>query len=101
MESDKNVDLCISRLSGEDFSLIVEVVRHKKPVRLFEDAVGKGASSKKSNLDMTGRWSDRKFTGKLMIGNVDNTESNLTQSNVSTPNERASNSNTKSKFFAK
>lgn len=90
MESDKNVEICISRSNGEDFSLIVEIVRNKKPIRLFEDAVGKGSGSKKSNLDMTGRWSDRKFAGKIMIGNVDNTSSNITQSNASTPNEKAS-----------
>ena len=100
METDKNLDICISRLNGEDFSLIVEIVRNKKPVRLFDDPIGKASASKQSNLDMTGRWSDRKYIGKILIGNVDNTHSHISSSNASTPNEKKE-SHGKSKFFAK
>ena len=37
LDSDKNKDICINRTKGEDFSLMVEIVRSKRVVRLFED----------------------------------------------------------------
>lgn len=86
MDIKKNKDICITRTKGEDFSLLVEIVRSKKVIRLFDDRVNRNSyESKKSNTSVKGRKTS-KFNGKILIGNIDaNMQSPLTpNANIST-----------------